>query len=308
MVDVPAGAGGYAPSGGEVGLAAGVGAELGEGPVWVQRDAALWFVDIKGRRLHRFEPDSGLQRSWDAPEQPGFVVPVRDGAHSRGKMLAGLKTGLHEFEPQTGKFSFFARVEPHLPDNRLNDATVCPDGTLWFGSMDDLETRPSGSLYRLGSDGRCVPLDTGYVVTNGPAFCPHAKTFYHTDSCERTVYAFDRDRTGALAQRRVFVRLEDDAGYPDGTAVDAEGCVWIALWGGWAVRRYSPAGELLSRIRIPCANVTKIAFGGADYRSAFVTTAWRGLSASQRAEQPLAGDLFRFETDVPGLAPTELRL
>jgi sugar lactone lactonase YvrE len=106
----------------------------------------------------------------------------------------------------------------------------------------------------------------------------------------------------------VFAEIEQDGGYPDGTAVDAEGCLWIAMWGGWGVRRYSPSGEFLSRVRVPCANVTKVAFGGPDYRSVFVTTAWKGLSASQRAEQPLAGDLFRFESDVPGLAATELVL
>lgn len=292
----------------EVALACSVGAELGEGPVWFERDAALWFVDIKGRRLHRFEPRQGALRSWDAPEQPGFVVPVRSADGSKRTLLAGLKTGLHEFDPGSGEFSLFARVEPHLPDNRLNDASVCADGTLWFGSMDDLETRPTGSLYRLGTDGRCVPLDSGYVITNGPAFCPHALTFYHTDTSERVVYAFDRDKSGAISGRRVFVRFEEGVGYPDGSTVDAEGCVWIAMWGGWGVHRYSPAGELLSRIRIPCANVTKIAFGGSDYRSAFVTTAWKGLSAAARAEQPLAGDLFRFEVDVPGLPSTELRL
>jgi sugar lactone lactonase YvrE len=122
------------------------------------------------------------------------------------------------------------------------------------------------------------------------------------------VYAFDRDAIGTLTNRRVFVEIEKDAGLPDGTAVDADGCVWIAMWGGWGVRRYSPAGELLSQIRLPCANVTKVAFGGPDYSSVFVTTAWSGLSATQRAEQPLAGDLFCFESDVPGAKSTELHL
>lgn len=292
----------------QVALACGIGAQLGEGPVWVKREAAVWFVDIKSRRLHRFDPVSGEHRSWEAPEQSGFVVPVRDRGESKGRMLAGLKTGLHEFDPATGAFTLLTRVEPHLPDNRLNDATVCPDGTLWFGSMDDLQTRPSGSLYRLGRDGRCAPLDSGYVITNGPAFSPDAQTFYHTDTNERVVYAFDRDKSGGISGRRAFVRIAADEGYPDGTTVDAEGCVWIAMWGGWGVRRYSPSGELLSTIRVPCSNVTKIAFGGPDYRSVFVTTASIGLSAAARAEQPLAGALFRFETDVPGLPSYELRL
>jgi D-xylonolactonase len=287
----------------EVALACEVGAELGEGPVWVEREAALWFVDIKSKRLHRFDPLTGLLRGWDAPDQPGFVVPVR----GRG-LLAGLKTGLHEFDPETGRFTLHTRVEPHLPDNRLNDAMVAPDGALWFGSMDDQQTRPSGSLYRLSKNGRCIPLDTGYVITNGPAFSPDGRTFYHTDTLERIVYAFDRDDSGAVSNRRVFVRIEEDGGQPDGTAVDAEGCLWIAVWGGWGIRRYSPSGEVLTKVRVPCSNVTKVAFGGPDYRSVFVTTAWRGLSPAQRAEQPLAGHLFRFETDVPGLRSTELIL
>jgi len=292
----------------EVALACSAGTELGEGPVWVERDSALWFVDIKGRELRRFDPQSGATRAWPAPEQPGFVLPLRSEPGSPLRMLAGLKTGLHEFDPLTGEFNLLARVEPHLPDNRLNDATVCQDGTVWFGSMDDLEARPSGSLYRLENGGRAVPLDSGYVITNGPAFCPHAVTFYHTDTSERVIYAFDRDESGAISRRRVFVRIEDGAGYPDGTAVDVEGCLWVAVWGGWGVRRYSPSGELLLRVRVPCANVTKVAFGGADYRTAFVTTARTGLSPSQRAEQPLAGALFRFETDVPGLPSFEARL
>jgi xylono-1,5-lactonase len=287
----------------EVAPACAVGAELGEGPVWVERESALWFVDIKGKLLHRLDPRSGVHRSWSAPDQPGFVVPVRGG-----RLLAGLQSGLHEFDPETGHFNLYTRVEPHLPENRLNDATVCADGTLWFGSMDDFTTRPSGSLYRLGSKGRCIPLDTGYVVSNGPAFSPDSSTFYHTDTNQRVVYAFDRDESGALSNRRVFVRVAEEDGYPDGTAVDAEGCLWIGMWGGWSVRRYSPSGELLMEVRFPCANVTKVAFGGADHCSVFVTTAWRGLSATQRAEQPLAGHLFRFETDVPGLTSAELIL
>jgi sugar lactone lactonase YvrE len=289
----------------EVSLACKVGAELGEGPVWVEQDAALWFVDIKGPRVHRFDPDSGERRSWDAPAQCGFVLPIR---RSPLQLLAGLKTGLHEFDPRSGEFTLFATVEPHLPDNRLNDGAVSADGALWFGSMDDFGERPTGSLYRLSPGGRCVPLDSGYVVSNGPAFSPDARTFYHTDTVQRRVYAFDRDASSALSNRRVFVDIEKDGGFPDGTAVDADGCVWIAMWGGWGVRRYSPAGELLSQIRLPCANVTKVAFGGPDYSSVFVTTAWHGLSAMQRAEQPLAGDLFCFEAAVPGLKSTELLL
>lgn len=278
-----------------------VGAELGEGPIWVERDSAVWFVDIKGRRAHRWNPASGELRAWPAPEQVGFLAPLRGGG-----FIAGLKTGLHRFDPQSSEFVQLTSVEPDRPDNRLNDGSVSPEGELWFASMDDKESEPSGALYRLDRDGRCVALDKGYVIGNGPAFSPDGRVFYHTSTSCKTVFAFDRPEPHTLTNRRVFVQIEDGAGHPDGTAVDQEGCVWIALYGGWGVRRYSPKGELLTTVRLPCANVTKIAFGGPDLRTAYVTTAWKGLKPEQRAAQPLAGDLFSFEAPAPGKRPVAL--
>jgi D-xylonolactonase len=280
-----------------------VGAELGEGPIWVERDSALWFVDIKGGFVRRYEPASGHQTAWPAPSKPGFVLPP-----SGGGFLVGMKSGLHTFDPQTGVFAHLATVEPHAPQNRLNDASIGPDGCVWFGSMDDLESSPTGSLYRLDPQGRQSALDAGYIITNGPAFSPDGSVFYHTDTLSRVVYAFDHAQPGQLSGKRVFVRIAPADGYPDGTTVDAEGCVWIALWAGWGVRRYSPDGELLTTVRVRCANVTKIAFGGEDGRTAFATTAWKGLSPAERAAQPLAGDLFRFRADVPGLPCREAQL
>ena len=118
----------------------------------------------------------------------------------------------------------------------------------------------------------------------------------------------DRPQPNTLAGKRVFVQIEEGAGWPDGTAVDQEGCVWIALWGGWGVRRYCPGGRLLATVRLPCANVTKLAFGGADLRTAYVTTAWKGMSEEERAAQPLAGDLFSFEAPAPGPRPVQVRV
>jgi D-xylonolactonase len=275
-------------------------ADLGEGPVWVPRDEALWFVDILGERVHRYKPSTGEHRTWPAPAKVSFIVPLRGEG-----LLVGLKTGLSRFDPMTGDFTHPATVEAQRPDNRLNDACVDRDGVLWFGSMHDPETEPTGSLYSLGPDGRVVARDTGYIVTNGPAFSPCGRFFYHTDSANRTVFVFDRLASGELSGKRVFVRIESDAGYPDGTSIDAEGCVWIALWRGWAVRRYSPSGELLQSVRFPCANVTKIAFGGDDLRTAYATTASCGLKAAERTAQPEAGDLFSFQCPVPGM-PTNL--
>jgi sugar lactone lactonase YvrE len=217
-----------------------------------------------------------------------------------GALLVGLKTGLSRFDPESGDFAHLETVEAGLPNNRLNDACVDRHGVLWFGSMDDRESEPTGSLYSLRY-GRLVAHDRGYIVSNGPAFSPCGRLFYHTDSARRMIFVFDHHGAGGLFGKRLFVRIEDDAGYPDGTTVDSAGCVWVALWRGWAVRRYSPAGELLQTITFPCANVTKIAFAGDDLRTAYATTAFCGLSEADRAAQPHAGDLFSFHSPVPGL-------
>jgi sugar lactone lactonase YvrE len=278
-----------------------IAAELGEGPVWSAGEGAVWFVDIKGSRIHRFDPEAREGRSWDAPSNPGFLAPL-----GGGRWLAGLKSGLCRFDPSSGGFEVLTAVEPRAPDNRLNDGCVDPMGRLWFGSMHDLETDPTGALYRLERDGTLRAHDAGYVITNGPAFSPDGRTVYHTDTLERLIYAFDLGEDGRLEGKRVFARV--DRGYPDGPAVDAVGCVWSGLFGGWGLNRYAPDGTLMQHVPFPVANVTKPAFGGADLRTVYVTTAWKGLSDADRRRQPLAGGLFAFRTDVPGLPQHEARL
>ena len=265
-------------------------AELGEGPLWW--NGALWFTDIKQNKIHRFDPQIRQGRSWDAPAAPSFLAPFRDGG-----FLVGTKLGLFRFDPASGDLRFLIAVELERPGNRLNDGAVDPKGRLWFGSMDDAETEASGVLYRLDPDGPKA-MDQGYVITNGPAFSPDGRTLYHTDTLERLIYRFDVSEEGALSGKRVFVRIEEGAGYPDGPTVDAEGCLWTGLFGGWAARRYAPDGTLLGEVRFPVANVTKLAFAGA---TAYATSAWKGLDKKARSAQPLAGGLFRFEAKTQGL-------
>ena len=272
-------------------------ATLGEGPVWW--GGQLWFTDIKQQKIHRFDP-SGETRSWAAPSPVGFLAPRKSG-----HFLAGTKAGLYDFDPVSGAFALICTVEPDLPGNRLNDGAVDARGRLWFGSMDDDEQAATGRLYRL-ENSRLAAMDEGYVITNGPAFSPDGRTLYHTDTLARIIHAFDLADDGALAGKRVFARIEDGDGYPDGCVVDAQGCLWTGLFAGWAVRRYSPQGALLQVVKFPVANVTKLAFGGDDLQTVYATTAAKGLSPSDLNAQPLAGALFRFDSDVPGLPQNAL--
>ena len=272
-----------------------VGAQLGEGPYWSAAEEAVWFVDIKGKFIHRFHEPTGATQSFPAPAEPGFIAPAKDGS-----IVAGLKTGLHRFNPKTGEFKLLEKIEPNARNNRLNDGYVDSAGYLWFGSMDDDEKDPTGALYQL-TDGGSRKRDDDYVITNGPTTSPDNRTLYHTDTLKKVIYAFDRAPDGTLSNRRLFTRIGEGDGYPDGPITDSQGCIWSGLYSGWGVNRYSPDGRKLSKLAMPVANVTKVAFGGKDLRTLYITTAWKGLSAKERQEQPNAGGLFRVRVDVAGL-------
>ena len=273
-----------------------LGAELGEGPVWVERDQALWFTDIKRRKVHRYDPAAGGRRSWDSPEQVGFVLPARGGG-----FVAGLKSGLHHFDEAGGRFTPIAEIEPELANNRLNDATVDPEGRLWFGTMDDGETGKTGAFYRFERGTVVRTGIDGIAITNGPALSPDGRILYFVDTRAGRIDAADVAGDGTLGPARPFVRIDPAEGFPDGPTVDSEGCVWIGLYAGWEARRYSPAGVPAGRVRFPVANITKIAFGGHDLRTVYATTARQHLGPGEIERQPCAGDLFEFRVDVPGI-------
>ncbi len=266
-------------------------AELGEGPVWNAADRSVWFVDIKGRKLHRYGLADGAKQSWDAPDQIGFALPAEDGS-----FVCGVRGGLYRFEPDSGAFTLVAPVEADRPQNRLNDGFIAPDGALWFGSMDDGEAKPSGALYRY-SGGVLERHDDGYVVTNGPALCPQGRTLYHNDTLTGRIYAFDH-QDGRLANKRLFATVTD--GYCDGPTVDADGVLHVGLFNGWGVARFHPSGRQLDTIRFPVMTVTKAAFGGDDMRTLYCTTAWLNNS-DRRVEQPTLGGLYSIRVDTPGL-------
>ena len=270
-----------------------VAAILGEGPVWI--GDMLWFVDIKRHKVYRFDPATRTARDWTAPEQCGWILPAADGS-----LLAGVKTGLHRFDPETGRFALLHDPEPQMPNNRLNDAATDIHGRLWFGTMDDGEGKVTGRLYGC-SGGKCG--DTGLppvAITNGPAISPDGTMLYHTDTLGKKIWRVAIRDDGTLDKPVLHIEIEDGAGNPDGSVTDSEGALWVALYNGWGVRRYDPSGKLMSTVRFPCANITKIAFGGPDLKTAYATTARQGMKPDALAAQPLAGNLFAFDAGVAG--------
>ncbi len=267
---------------------------LGEGPVWSARRGALYWVDILAPALHSLDLAGGTVSTWNMPEKIGWAVEcARDDG-----FIIGLKSGFARLDPDTLRIEPIGHPEPDRPGNRLNDAKVDAKGRIWAGTMDDREIASSGALYRLDPNLAWTRHDEGYRVTNGPTFSPDGATLYHTDSLARTVFAFDLSDTGALTNKRIFLRFEDSWGYPDGMCTDAEGGIWIAHWGGGRVSRFSADGRLDRSIVLPASQVTSCAFGGAGLDRMFVTSAAVGVE-----DEPLAGALFEVEPGTRGIAP-----
>lgn len=266
-------------------------AKLGEGPIYDPATDALYFVDIKGKRLHRLVLASGARGTWDMPELIGWVAPRASG---KG-LVAGLRSGFAFLQLDPLTIRPIGAPEPDRINNRLNDAKVDARGRIWAGSMDDTETETSGALYRLDASLQWARVDDGYAVANGPTFSPDGKTLYHADSAKRVVYQFDLAPDGSLANRRAFVTFNDDWGYPDGMTTDVEGGVWIAHWDGARISRFTPDGRLDRSIALPVSRPTSCAFAGAHMERMFVTSASVG-----RAEEPLAGALFEVQSGTRG--------
>lgn len=276
------------------------GAILGEGPVWVAREQALYWLDIKGCRLHRFKPGPDDATSWETPFRIGAIAPRRQGG-----FVGASERGFVLIDRDVTRFELIGHPEPELPGNRANDGKLDAAGRFWAGTMDDAEQQRRGSLYRLDADLTWSRRDTDYMVPNGPAFSPDGRYCYHTESSERTIHRFELDAHGVLTGKIPFAQFGGEDGYPDGMTVDGEGCLWVAFWDGWCVRRLSPGGDVIGQVELPVQRPTSCVFGGTNLDRLFITSASVGLDSVARAVQPLAGGLFVAVPGARGLAGAE---
>lgn len=274
------------------------GALLGESPVWHPAEARLYWVDIEGRMIHRTDPATRSDEVMDLAEQVGCIAP-----RTQGGLIAALENGFALIDTwDAAPRRFGPAALAGKPDQRFNDGRVDAAGRLWVGSLTSDKANPAATLYRLDPDGSLATIFGGLTTSNGAAFSPDGRIFYHADTPTHAIRAYDVDpAAGTLGQARIFHRFEYGNGRPDGAAVDAEGCYWSALWDGWRVVRLSPAGDLLQTVEMPVQRPTMIAFGGDDLCTAFVTSAGKNLTDEERKAQPHAGGLFAFRVDVPGM-------
>jgi sugar lactone lactonase YvrE len=274
--------------------------QLGEGPVWDPGRGLLVWVDILAGHVHAIDPGSGARTWFEAGDPVGAVGLTRSG----GLVLAlvdGFALADHDGQRLT-RLPGFSIDRSAI---RFNDGKPDPWGNFCAGTMAWDETgRPPGSLYRLSPDGTVTELFGNVGLSNGLDWSNDQRLFYYADSNSGRVDLFDTDPdTGALAGRRPFVTVPEADGIPDGLTLDAEGCLWLAVWGSGEVRRFTPDCRLDTVVRLPARQVTSAAFGGPDLGTLYITTAWEGLTPADLAEQPHAGDIFACTPGVTGRPP-----
>lgn len=270
-------------------------ATLGEGALWSARDAAVFWVDILGRRLNRLTLADGAVTGWDMPEPIGWAIE-RDGYPG---FIAGLSSGFVELDLEPFAIRPILDPEPGVTAHRMNDATADSRGRIWAGTMPTSCTGATGALYRLDPDRRCTRVATGYTIPNGPAIAADGSAMFHTDTALATIFRIAINDDGTLGERTPHIVFERGWGLPDGMTFDADGHLWVAHWGGGRVSRFDPSGARERSIAVDASQVTSMTFAGPDLDRMFVTTA-----ADGKHEEELAGAVFEVDPRCRGL-PTQ---
>ena len=275
-------------------------ASLGEGPVWDDERALLAWVDIVEGVVHL----SDLNRGADREIVVGTTVSAIALAPSQLYLLA-LADGLCWFDPETGAIT--QRVQFVPPGTRLNDGGVDAAGRYWVGSMEMAGKPGIGSLFLYQAKVGLTVVQDGVGISNGIDWAPCGTRMYYVDSLTHRIDRFTYDlESGRISDRQAFVVIPQEDGLPDGLTVDSEGCVWVALWGGGQVRRYSPGGELVERVVLPVSQPTSCAFGGPHLDQMYITTARMGLTDTELDDQPLAGSVFVARPGAIGVRPNRV--
>ncbi|MGG6298245.1 SMP-30/gluconolactonase/LRE family protein [Leptolyngbya sp. AN02str] len=270
-------------------------ARLGECPVWDVNNQRLYWVDIYNHRVHEFDPVLGSDRSFDVGDVVGPLAPA-----SNHRLLMAQRDRIAMLNTKTGAILPVLKVEADKPNNRFNDGKCDRLGRFWFGSVS--EDVGEASLYRYDPDGSLHLMETGLTISNGLGWSPDDQIFYLTDSNRKTIYAYDFDLAlGTIHNRRELVNLSNMSFEPDGLTVDAEGCIWSAMWNGFCVIRFNPDGHELARVDVPVQCPTSCTFGGADLTSLYITSASVGLSQQEIQKSFHSGDLFCVTTNVRGM-------
>jgi len=273
--------------------------EIGESPIWSSAERALYWLDTEGHCVHRLNPASGNYRRFSSDLALTAIAFCESGG-----WLTATKEGLYHWDRQFSARRFLGDPVSDKQSVRFNDAVVDRAGRLWAGTLNEEQLQAAdGELYCMTSDSAIKVMASGFSVANGISWSPDGTRLYISNMFQHKVEVFTQEAaTAQLSQRRTFISFSEADGMPDGLTVDAQGYLWVALWGGGKVCRYNPQGVLDQTIHLPVSNPTRCTFGGADLTQLYVCSARFGLSDEQKKQQPKAGDLFRIDLGIEGLA------
>jgi sugar lactone lactonase YvrE len=274
------------------------GNRIGESPVWSTTENSLYWVDVEGNLVQRWNAADRSVQCWDIGEAVGCI-----GLRKRGGLVGARRSGFFFLDVDSGKITPICDPEADVPDNRFNDGKVDRRGRFWAGTRNFRNTEiASGALFRLDPDLTAHRMEGGLRCPNGMAWSPDDRLMYLCDTWARKIFVYDFDAgASAPSNRRLFVELHEDEGFPDGLTVDADGFIWNAHYNGWRITRYAPDGKVDRVLRMPIQHVTSLTFGGVDSRTSYITSARLRLNDQERITQSDAGHVFALDVQTQGL-------
>lgn len=272
---------------------------LGEGAFWNYKTGELYWIDIEGKKLFIYNPETKQNLIFDLPSRPGTVVP----SVKKDTAVLALEEGIYYINTKNGKTKRFSDVEAKLTINRFNDGKCDPEGNLWVGSMNLKQDKASAFLYKIAPDGSATQMLDSITISNGIVWTKNGKTMYYIDTPTKKIMAYDFDlNKSTISNGRVAVEVPETLGYPDGMAIDENDMLWVGLWNGNAVGNFDPkSGKLIRKIEVPAHNVTSCAFGGKNLNILYITTAGIDMTPEEQKRFPDAGSVFTAQPGVKGV-------
>ena len=262
--------------------------------MWVPKLNSIFLVDIKKKKILTFNTKTNKKKIIKVDKEIGFISHIK-----RNIFILGLKSELRIVDLKNNKIFSSINIEPNRPNNRMNDGKTDSKGRLWFGTMDNLEKKQSGSLYCLDNHLRLHKVDEKYFIANGPAFLDK-NNFYHTDSRKRVIYKIKINDKLKILKKTIFLKFNEIDGSPDGMTTDIRNNLWVCHYRGASISVYDLRGNKIHQINFPAKNITNCTFGGSNNNELFISTARKGMKAKEIKKYSLSGSLFKVKTNLKG--------